>query len=408
MLGRGQALASMPYQAYSGPLTAGQSGLQSQAFQGIAGLTVPSAVTDAANTVGQLSSQMSDLSYNPTAFSSTFNAPDAYQGTQFGSTFNAPDTYQGTQFNNTFNAPDAYTATDITTGQFTAPGVAQQYMNPYLQMSLDPQIAEARRQSEIQNLQNRTSLTRAGAFGGGRGALMESEAQRNLQSNLANITGQGYNTAYQQAQQAFTTDQARALQAAQAREQAQQFGYGQEMAGAQLGAQFGMEAQRAQEQAKQFGYGQEMAGAQFGAQQALEAQRAQEQAKQFGAQYGLQGLQAASQAAASQGQLGALQNQIQSQNLQTQLGAGAVQRGIEQEGIAADMAQFREERDYPYKQTQYMQSLLQGLPLATQSYSYSDPSILANAAGSVAGLQQLYDQMNPPPLAAPATPTTGS
>ena len=41
MLGRGQALATQPYQAYMGPLTAGTSALQDQAFQGIANLTVP-------------------------------------------------------------------------------------------------------------------------------------------------------------------------------------------------------------------------------------------------------------------------------------------------------------------------------------------------------------------------------
>ena len=32
MLGRGQALASMPYQGYTGPLTAGPSSIQQQAF----------------------------------------------------------------------------------------------------------------------------------------------------------------------------------------------------------------------------------------------------------------------------------------------------------------------------------------------------------------------------------------
>ena len=32
MLGRGRALAEMPFQAYEGPLTAGASGLQDQAF----------------------------------------------------------------------------------------------------------------------------------------------------------------------------------------------------------------------------------------------------------------------------------------------------------------------------------------------------------------------------------------
>jgi hypothetical protein len=43
MLGRGQALAGMPYQAYMGPLTAGQSTLQDTAFQGLAGLNIPTA-----------------------------------------------------------------------------------------------------------------------------------------------------------------------------------------------------------------------------------------------------------------------------------------------------------------------------------------------------------------------------
>ena len=48
---------------------------------------------------------------------------------------------------------------------------------------------------------------------------------------------------------------------------------------------------------------------------------------------------------------------------------GATQRGIESEGITADRLQFEEERDFPYKQVQYMQSLLQGLPIEAQSYS---------------------------------------
>lgn len=40
-LGQAQALSQQPYQTYQGPLTAGASELQSQAFQGIGGLTVP-------------------------------------------------------------------------------------------------------------------------------------------------------------------------------------------------------------------------------------------------------------------------------------------------------------------------------------------------------------------------------
>lgn len=70
--------------------------------------------------------------------------------------------------------------------------------------------------------------------------------------------------------------------------------------------------------------------------------------------------------------------------LQTDL--GGVQRNIESEGIAADIRQFEEERDYPYKQVQFQQSLLQGLPLETQSYNYMEPGVLNQALGTYQGL----------------------
>lgn len=41
MLGRGAALSNMPYTAYEGPLTAGPSALQTQAFQGLGALNIP-------------------------------------------------------------------------------------------------------------------------------------------------------------------------------------------------------------------------------------------------------------------------------------------------------------------------------------------------------------------------------
>jgi hypothetical protein len=143
MLARARALTDQGYQAYTGQLTADESALQQQAFQGLAGLSLPTAEQ------GQ---------YNP----GTFDA-----------------------------------------------AAQQQYMNPYLQGSLNPQLEEARRQAEISNLQNRTAATRAGAFGGGRQAIMESESQRNMLRNLADITGEGYNTAFQQGRQQFNTEQDR-------------------------------------------------------------------------------------------------------------------------------------------------------------------------------------------------------
>ena len=180
---------------------------------------------------------------------------------------------------------------------------AQQYMNPYLMQSLNPQLEEARRQSEIDRVANAGRMTQAGAFGGSRQALMDMENTRNLQTNLADITGQGYASAYDRAREQFNTEQGR-----------------------------GMEAQT---MANQYGF----------------------------------------------------------DVLGGQATAGATQRAQEQQGLSADQTAFEEERDFPYKQVQYMQSLLQGLPLEAQSYSYSQPSDLQKLLGSTAGVQSLIDSL---------------
>ena len=222
MLGKGQALANEGYNAYTGPLSAGSSDLQDAAFQGVGGLAMP---TDEMGIGGF--------------------TPESYTGENVG-----------------------------------------QYMNPYLMQSLQPQIDEARRQSEIDRIANAGRMTRAGSFGGSRQAVLDAENQYGTQRNIANLVGQGYNTAFNNAQNQFNTEQDRGM--------------------------------TAQQNINEYG----MAG------------------------------------------LGALAD------------LGNVQRNIESEGIAADKAQFEEERDFPYKQTQYMQSLLQNLPIASQNVTYQEPSYL--------------------------------
>ena len=78
--------------------------------------------------------------------------------------------------------------------------------------------------------------------------------------------------------------------------------------------------------------------------------------------------------------------------LERQAGLGATQRGIETEGIQADRAQFDKELGFPYKQTQYMQGLLQGLPLESQDFTYATPSkleeLLYGGAGASKGLEK--------------------
>jgi len=238
MLGRGQALGSMPYQAYQGPLTAGESTLQNQAFSGLAGLTLPTEQMGA---------------FTPTSFTET--------------------------------------------------GTAQKFMNPYLQSALDPQITEARRQADIQRVQDASRLTKAGAYGGSRQAVVEAENNRALLDRLAGITGTGYANAFDKAMQQFNTEEER-------------------------------------------------------------RRVSQDMTNQYG--------------------LGALLKQAD---------LGTLQRGIESEGIAADRDQFEEERDFPYKQVQYMQSLLQGLPLETQAYSYQQPGATSQLLSGAGGIMDLYGSL---------------
>jgi len=156
MLGKTQALSETPYQVYQGPMTAGESGLQSKVFQGLGSLSFPGI---------------------------------------YGQSF-------------TGQAPAG--ALDASGKPMTGQGVVSQYMNPYLQAVLNPQLDELRRQSQITQMQNAAKATGAGAFGGSRQALMDTETQRNLLDQMNRTVGQGYATAYDKAMQQFNTEQAQA------------------------------------------------------------------------------------------------------------------------------------------------------------------------------------------------------
>jgi len=95
-------------------------------------------------------------------------------------------------------------------------------------------------------------------------------------------------------------------------------------------------------------------------------------------------------AAQTQGTLGAAQNAAGLANLQAQLTAGGQQRDITSQGVAAEKAAFEEERANPYKMVQYQQSLLQGLPLAAQSYSITNNPYTA-AAGAASTINTLLN-----------------
>lgn len=138
-----------------------------------------------------------------------------------------------------------YTPRGITTGTFS-PAAASYYMSPYATNVSDIAAREARRQGDIAKSEQAMGAIKRGQFGSGRQALMQSEAERNLQQNIADIYTKGQQAAYESAGKLFGEDQARALQAQQAT-------LGGEQAAAQLqaqtgisGLQAGLEASRAQ------------------------------------------------------------------------------------------------------------------------------------------------------------------
>lgn len=326
MLGKAQALSEMPYQTYGGPLTAGMSPLQQQGFTQAQSLGVPTDITGAAQTAADVATKAGGLGYTPTAFTNPFQAPAAYQ--PIG-------------------------------GSFTDQGIAQQYMNPYMQAVLAPQLQQMQRQADIQRSALGAQAARSGAFGGSRAGLMGSQLNAELMRQQQQATGNAYGQAYTQGLGQFNVEQARRAQEAQ-------FGAQQGLQAAQLGAQYG-----------------------------AAAQQAAEQSRQFGAQYGLQGLAQRLQAAQARGAMGATQADIARQNLASLLGAGAMQRDITSQGIAADLAEFQAQRDYPYKMLQFQQSMLQGMPIQSIAAQYQQPTSLTSTMNTMEGLMRLYNTMNP-------------
>lgn len=237
-------------------------------------------------------------------------------------------------------------AGDRYASQMTNPAATQAYMNPYLQASLQPALQEVQRQYDITGTQEMGNATRTGAFGGSREALMAAENQRNKNLAMNQMIGQGYNQAFDKAQQS------------------QQYG-------ANLGLQGLQQAQQ-------------------GVQGAVGA-----------GQYALQGLGQAGASAGTLGQLGQTQfGQEQAAN-QAMMTAGGQQQALQQKGLDVARQEYTDQLNYPYKQLAFQSDMFRGLPLSQASQSvYQNPSMLSQAVGlgtAGIGAYGLYNNMNKTP-----------
>jgi hypothetical protein len=317
-LGKAAALTDTtnnPYQPYQGQQVATFTPMQNQAFQNVGSQQIAPQLSDASNM--------------------------AYMTGQYGLGT------QGTaaQLQNASLGLGAMAAGsgDRYAQQATNPAATQAYMNPYLQASLQPALQEVQRQYDITGTQQMGNASRSGAFGGSREALMAAENQRNKNIAMNQMIGQGYNNAFQQAQQA------------------QQFGANLGLQGLQAGQQ--------------------------GVQGAVGA-----------GQYGLAGLGQAGASASTLGQLGQTQfGQEQAAN-QAMLAAGTQQQQLQQKALDIDYQKYQSQLNYPYQQLGFMSDLLRGLPLTQQSTSmYQNPSMVSQAAGlgtAGMGMYGMYNMMN--------------
>ena len=208
---------------------------------------------------------------------------------------------------------------------FGQQGVAGRYMNPYMQQVLGPQLQAMQRQADIQRSALGAQAAKAGAFGGARTGLMESQLNADLMRQQQQAVGQAYGQSFQQAMQQFNQEQA------------------QRQAAAQLG----------------------------------------EQSRQYGAGLGLQGLQTALQSAQQLGGLGQTQfgQNLALNQLQAQYGGQQQQQA--QNILNQQYQDFLNYQNYPYKQLGFMSDIIRGVPLTqTGSAVYQQaPSAVSQLAG---------------------------
>jgi hypothetical protein len=88
---------------------------------------------------------------------------------------------------------------------------ASQYMNPYIQNALQPQLNELRRQADISQQALSGKFAGAGALGGARDAIARSEGIRNLLTQQSGVIGGAYKDAYDKAMQQYNTSRTQEL-----------------------------------------------------------------------------------------------------------------------------------------------------------------------------------------------------
>jgi len=388
------------YTPYGGQLVAGLNPMQERAMLDIAGMEVSPEVGQAVGFTGLAALQAQDRAkYDPIAAQQYFQSPEMGQVDLDFERVAAPE-----RTDYRMAAPERVSAEKFGAEQM------REYMSPYMEG-----VVERQKQGAIQDYLKQlpgmgAAAARAGARGGTREALLESEARKGLSQRLGDIEAQGLQQAYQQAAGQFGADRAAQMQAALANQAtgmtASQQDLQAQIQQAQFAAQQALQAgntnqaaqlqKQAQDLQQQQSLNQlAMQGAGLGAQYGLAGAQLGEQSRQFGAGLGMQGLQQQLAAAGQLGQLGQQRYQQQAGITQAQLGAGAQARDVEQQRLSTLYQQFMDEQQAPYRQLGFMSDILRGTPTSayTTTMYQQPPSTLGQIGGIAGGLGTLFGNL---------------
>jgi hypothetical protein len=377
LMKQGAAQSGAQYTPYAGQQVADASPFQQQSYDMIGGMQMPGSM----DTAGQIGTDVANkaMNWDPNVQANQVN----YNG------YNAAQSNFNTSAQ---QAPQMQQANQVSSQNWTDPGVAQSYMSPYVNQVVNNQLDQSNRQFGIQQNHRDASAAAGGALGGYRQALENSEAQRNQNFNNNNIVAQGYNTAYGQGQQTFGADQSRNLQGQMSNQSSQNLA-GQQNLGAQLSTQ--------------------NLGQQLGLQQSLANQGALNQAGQYNAgqdlqaqgmnnQYGIQaagmnnqyGLQALGQAATQGNNLAQLGGQQQSMalnqaNAMNQM--GVQQQNQQQTNLNQAYSNYQNQLNWNRNQLSWLGGLIHGnVPTTPNSLTSTyQPAPSGLSAGIGAGIGAL-------------------
>lgn len=424
LMTRASSSLTTPYQTYDQERIAGFTPEQQQVQQNILNQQTPEQFGTASNlaTMAGLGS-LQAAQYAPTSFNAQQIGLPTLQNYQMG----APRDVQAQQYGSPqMSASQTSYTPSLEYFQMQGPqqfggAEASQYMSPFIQQALEPQMREAIFNATRGQLMGDLGAARQGTYGGSRQLLAGMERERNLGQQLGDIQARGMQSAFENAQQQFERDRAARMTTAQQNQQAklgvqqlgtetglrtalanldavsqasvqnlaaqlqtqglnadqalraalanQQMGFnvGQQNLDAslqtqQLGTQAGLEALRANQQAN------------------LEAQRLAEQSQQFSSEQALQGYAQMGQMGQTLTNIGQAEQNADQARLAMQQSTAAQEQALQQQYLDQQYQDFLRQQGYPMEQLQQYSSLLRGVPVtpSTTTTAYAPSASLGS------------------------------